>query len=44
MPGRPMSRMIASNGPDVAASIAAGLWDRARHGAGGRWAKAEGTR
>ena len=25
-------------------SIAAGLWDRARHGAGGRWAKAEGTR
>jgi len=26
------------------ASIAAGLWDRARHGAGGRWAKAEGTR
>jgi cellulose synthase/poly-beta-1,6-N-acetylglucosamine synthase-like glycosyltransferase len=26
------------------AAIAAGLWDRARHGAGGRWAKAEGTR
>lgn len=26
------------------ASIAAGLWDRIRHGAGGRWAKAEGTR
>jgi cellulose synthase/poly-beta-1,6-N-acetylglucosamine synthase-like glycosyltransferase len=26
------------------ASIAAGLWDRARHGAGGRWEKAEGTR
>jgi cellulose synthase/poly-beta-1,6-N-acetylglucosamine synthase-like glycosyltransferase len=26
------------------ASIAAGLWDRWRHGAGGRWAKAEGTR
>ena len=26
------------------ASIAAGLWDRARHGATGRWEKAEGTR
>jgi cellulose synthase/poly-beta-1,6-N-acetylglucosamine synthase-like glycosyltransferase len=26
------------------ASIAAGLWDRWRHGPGGRWAKAEGTR
>jgi hypothetical protein len=26
------------------ASIAAGLWDRFRHGAGGRWQKAEGTR
>jgi cellulose synthase/poly-beta-1,6-N-acetylglucosamine synthase-like glycosyltransferase len=26
------------------ASIAAGLWDRIRHGAGGRWEKAEGTR
>ena len=26
------------------ASIAAGLWDRARHGAPGRWQKAEGTR
>jgi cellulose synthase/poly-beta-1,6-N-acetylglucosamine synthase-like glycosyltransferase len=26
------------------ASIAAGLWDRWRHGAGGRWDKAEGTR
>ncbi|MGN6258863.1 MAG: glycosyltransferase family 2 protein [Solirubrobacterales bacterium] len=26
------------------ASIAAGLWDRMRHGAGGRWEKAEGTR
>jgi cellulose synthase/poly-beta-1,6-N-acetylglucosamine synthase-like glycosyltransferase len=26
------------------ASIAAGLWDRLRHGAGGRWEKAEGTR
>jgi cellulose synthase/poly-beta-1,6-N-acetylglucosamine synthase-like glycosyltransferase len=26
------------------ASIAAGLWDRHRHGAGGRWEKAEGTR
>jgi cellulose synthase/poly-beta-1,6-N-acetylglucosamine synthase-like glycosyltransferase len=26
------------------ASIAAGLWDRARHGASGRWEKAEGTR
>jgi cellulose synthase/poly-beta-1,6-N-acetylglucosamine synthase-like glycosyltransferase len=26
------------------ASIAAGLWDRARHGAGGRWQKAAGTR
>jgi cellulose synthase/poly-beta-1,6-N-acetylglucosamine synthase-like glycosyltransferase len=26
------------------ASIAAGLWDRRRHGPGGRWAKAEGTR
>jgi cellulose synthase/poly-beta-1,6-N-acetylglucosamine synthase-like glycosyltransferase len=26
------------------ASIAAGLWDRACHGPGGRWAKAEGTR
>jgi cellulose synthase/poly-beta-1,6-N-acetylglucosamine synthase-like glycosyltransferase len=26
------------------ASIAAGLWDRRRHGAGGRWEKAEGTR
>ncbi len=25
-------------------SIAAGLWDRLRHGAGGRWQKAEGTR
>lgn len=25
-------------------SIAAGLWDRWRHGAGGRWEKAEGTR
>jgi cellulose synthase/poly-beta-1,6-N-acetylglucosamine synthase-like glycosyltransferase len=25
-------------------SIAAGLWDRLRHGAGGRWEKAEGTR
>jgi cellulose synthase/poly-beta-1,6-N-acetylglucosamine synthase-like glycosyltransferase len=26
------------------ASIAAGLWDRQRHGAGGRWEKAQGTR
>jgi cellulose synthase/poly-beta-1,6-N-acetylglucosamine synthase-like glycosyltransferase len=26
------------------ASIAAGLWDRARHGAPGQWEKAEGTR
>jgi cellulose synthase/poly-beta-1,6-N-acetylglucosamine synthase-like glycosyltransferase len=26
------------------ASIAVGLWDRARRGAGGRWEKAEGTR
>jgi cellulose synthase/poly-beta-1,6-N-acetylglucosamine synthase-like glycosyltransferase len=26
------------------ASIAVGLWDRFRHGAGGRWEKAEGTR
>jgi cellulose synthase/poly-beta-1,6-N-acetylglucosamine synthase-like glycosyltransferase len=26
------------------ASIAAGLWDRWRHGAGGRWEKAKGTR
>ena len=26
------------------ASIAAGLWDRWRHGAGGRWKKAAGTR
>jgi cellulose synthase/poly-beta-1,6-N-acetylglucosamine synthase-like glycosyltransferase len=26
------------------ASIAAGTWDRLRHGAGGRWEKAEGTR
>jgi cellulose synthase/poly-beta-1,6-N-acetylglucosamine synthase-like glycosyltransferase len=26
------------------ASIAAGVWDRLRHGAGGRWEKAEGTR
>lgn len=26
------------------ASIAAGLWDRWRHGAPGRWEKAEGTR
>jgi cellulose synthase/poly-beta-1,6-N-acetylglucosamine synthase-like glycosyltransferase len=26
------------------ASIAAGLWDRWRHGAGGRWEKAAGTR
>jgi cellulose synthase/poly-beta-1,6-N-acetylglucosamine synthase-like glycosyltransferase len=26
------------------ASIAAGLWDRFRHGTGGRWEKAEGTR
>jgi cellulose synthase/poly-beta-1,6-N-acetylglucosamine synthase-like glycosyltransferase len=26
------------------ASIAAGLWDRCRHGASGRWEKAEGTR
>ena len=26
------------------ASIAAGLWDRRRQGAGGRWEKAEGTR
>jgi hypothetical protein len=26
------------------ASIAAGFWDRLRHGAGGRWEKAEGTR
>ncbi len=26
------------------ASIAAGLWDRRRHGSGGRWEKAEGTR
>ncbi len=25
-------------------SIALGLWDRLRHGAGGRWEKAEGTR
>jgi cellulose synthase/poly-beta-1,6-N-acetylglucosamine synthase-like glycosyltransferase len=25
-------------------SIAAGLWDRLRHGPGGRWEKAEGTR
>jgi cellulose synthase/poly-beta-1,6-N-acetylglucosamine synthase-like glycosyltransferase len=25
-------------------SIAAGFWDRLRHGAGGRWEKAEGTR
>jgi len=28
----------------TSASIAAGLWDRWRHGAGGRWEKAEGTR
>lgn len=28
----------------VTASIAAGLWDRARHGAPGAWEKAEGTR
>ncbi|MGE5407969.1 MAG: glycosyltransferase, partial [Syntrophothermus sp.] len=26
------------------AAIAAGLWDRMRHGPGGRWEKAEGTR
>ena len=26
------------------ASIAAGLWDRLRHGSTGRWEKAEGTR
>jgi cellulose synthase/poly-beta-1,6-N-acetylglucosamine synthase-like glycosyltransferase len=26
------------------AAIAAGLWDRRRHGPGGRWKKAEGTR
>jgi cellulose synthase/poly-beta-1,6-N-acetylglucosamine synthase-like glycosyltransferase len=26
------------------AAIALGLWDRLRHGAGGRWQKAEGTR
>jgi cellulose synthase/poly-beta-1,6-N-acetylglucosamine synthase-like glycosyltransferase len=26
------------------ASIGAGFWDRLRHGAGGRWEKAEGTR
>ena len=26
------------------ASIAAGAWDRLRHGAGGRWEKAQGTR
>ena len=26
------------------ASIAVGFWDRRRHGAGGRWEKAEGTR
>src|SRR3954471_1187017 len=26
------------------ASIAAGFWDRLRHGAGGRWEKAQGTR
>ncbi|HTR75633.1 MAG TPA: glycosyltransferase family 2 protein [Solirubrobacterales bacterium] len=26
------------------ASIALGLWDRLRHGSGGRWEKAEGTR
>jgi cellulose synthase/poly-beta-1,6-N-acetylglucosamine synthase-like glycosyltransferase len=26
------------------ASVAAGLWDRLRHGPGGRWEKAEGTR
>ena len=26
------------------ASIAAGLWDRLRHGAPGKWEKAEGTR
>ena len=26
------------------ASIPAGLWDRARHGAPGSWEKAEGTR
>jgi cellulose synthase/poly-beta-1,6-N-acetylglucosamine synthase-like glycosyltransferase len=29
---------------ETTASIAAGLWDRFRHGAGGRWEKAAGTR
>jgi cellulose synthase/poly-beta-1,6-N-acetylglucosamine synthase-like glycosyltransferase len=29
---------------ETTASIALGLWDRIRHGAGGRWRKAEGTR
>lgn len=29
---------------ETTASIALGLWDRVRHGAGGRWEKAEGTR
>lgn len=29
---------------ETTASIALGLWDRMRHGAGGRWQKAEGTR
>ena len=28
----------------VTASIAAGLWDRIRHGTPGAWEKAEGTR
>ena len=32
------------NNPAATASIAAGLWDRWRHGASGRWEKAEGTR
>jgi hypothetical protein len=29
---------------ETTASIALGLWDRMRHGASGRWQKAEGTR
>ena len=29
---------------ETTASIALGLWDRVRHGASGRWQKAEGTR
>ncbi len=39
-----MPLRIARYYVETTASIALGLWDRMRHGASGRWEKAEGTR